>query len=432
MMTFFSRHYAWVLIGIALTVLLIFSIWVGRRERGWRGRVLAPLNWYSRNLTARRLTIDVIGAALILWGVHTFTQWVTPALRPSQMFTPPVVGPQPVRVSRAKEGTLDEIATYTGSVKPWEDDMIYARVNGWVHKLNVYPGDIVHQGELLVTQDITSLRPKLANARAQVVFWQAEYQRDKKLYAVGAISAAHFDATRMRFRSAQAALLQVATDINYATIRSPLNGVVAKRQIYPGVYVHKGEMMLKVDDLRRIRIQFDVDESDLQWIHPGTIVYIRFPQLSNTFLHQTFPKLFVHEPDGGAGALKARVAVVFPQENPITRTELVEVHLNTPHMRIQDNTYVVGNFVQSAINKGVLIPTSALTTESTGRQVVFVAPEFSRHGSVQEKAVEVGLKGPNRVQILKGITVGESVVTQGNRALVNGQPVDVLNGGGGQ
>lgn len=426
MLNFLSENYLWLLLGSVLFALLVFSVWVGRRERTWQGRLLAPLNWYSRNLGARRLTVNVLGAFLILWGVHAFTAWVTPALRPSQLFTPPVVGPQPVKIAQAKEGTLDEIVTYTGNVKPWEDDIIYARVGGWVRKLNVYPGDVVHTGEVLATLDLSALEPQLEDAKAHVVYWRAEFQRDKKLYQVGAISASRFDGTRLRYQAAQAQLHRVETDIGYATLRSPLDGVIAKRHVYPGVYVHKGEMVVKVDDLRRVRIQFDVAEGSLQWVHPGTVVYLRFPQMDDTLLHQGFPKRFVREPDTGTWALKTTVAAVFPQENPQTHTALVEVRIDNPDQLLHENSYVVGDLVRRSVDKGVLIPTTALTTEPGGKQVVFVAP-FSQQGSVQERTVTVGLRGPDQVQILKGLKAGEFVVTQGNRELVDGQTVDVLN-----
>lgn len=432
MLAFLSQNYLWLLLGVALVALLGLSVWLGRRERTWRGRLLAPLNWYSRNLAARRTTINVLGAALILWVVHFFTLWVTPALRPSQLFTSPVQGPQPVHVAQAREGALDEIATYTGSVQPWEDDVIYARVDGWVRKLNVYPGDVVHAGEVLATLDLSALEPQLEDARAQVTYWRAEFQRDQKLVEAGAISASRFDGTRMRYQAAQATLHRVETDIGYATLRSPLDGVIAKRHVYPGVYVHKGEMVVKVDDLHRVRIQFDVGESDLQWVHPGTTVYLRFSQLNDSLLHKRFPKRFVQEPDGGPGALQTKVAAVFPQENPQTRTALVEVRIDNPGLLLRENTYVVGDLVRRSVDKGILVPTSALTTEPGGKQVVFVAPPFSEQGPVESREVTVGLRGPDQVQIVKGVKAGEYVVTQGNRALVDGQTVDEINRGSGE
>ncbi|EQD41050.1 Secretion protein HlyD [mine drainage metagenome] len=337
-----------------------------------------------------------------------------------------MVGPQPVRVVQARVGTLDQIVTYTGSVQPWEDDVIYARVDGWVRKLNVYPGNVVHVGEVLATLDRSALEPRLESAEAGVTFWHAEFQRDRKLYDVGAISAAHFDGTRMRYQAAQAALQLARTDIGYATLRSPLDGVIAKRHVYPGVFVHQGEMMVKVDDLNRVRIQFAVDESDLEWIHPGSVVYLRFSQLDDSLLRQRFPKMFVQEPDGSS-ALRATVATVFPQENPMTHTAVVEARIANPDLILRENTYVVGDLVRRSVKNAILVPTSALTTEPGGKEVVFVVPPLSEQGTVTERDVTVGVHGPDEVQILKGVKAGEFVVTQGNRELVDGQTVDILN-----
>ena len=428
----FTHHYGWVIFGVLLVALIIFSVWLGRMERTWRGRLFAPLNWYSRNRAARRLTVDVLGAVLLLWVVQVFMLWVTPALRPSQLFTSPLVGPQPVRVAQAREGALDEIATYTGTVRPWEDAVIYARVAGWVKTLTVYPGDVVHRGEILVTLDLSALLPGLEKAKAQVMYWQAEFQRDAKLFKVGAISASHFDAAGMHYRAAQAALKQIRTEIGYATLRSPLDGVVAKRHVYPGVYVHKGGMIVKIDDLHRVRIQFDVGESDRQWVHPGTVVYLRFPQLSEGLLRRLFPHRLMSEPDGGRDALRARVAAVFPRENPATRTGVVEVRIDNPDLLLQSNSYVVGDLVRRHVNQGVLIPISALTTEPGGKLVVFVAPRFSKQGPVRERRVTIGVRGPDQVQIVKGVSPGEFVVTLGNRMLTDGQTVAEINRGGGE
>ncbi|EQD42031.1 membrane-fusion protein, partial [mine drainage metagenome] len=262
-----------------------------------------------------------------------------------------------------------------------------------------------------------ALRPQRERAQARVTFWRAEYGRDRTLYRAGAISATHFDATRMRYHAAEAGLNQITTDIGYATLRAPFDGVIAKRHVYPGVYVHTGEMMVKVDELDRVRIQFPVDESDLQWVHPGTLVYLRFPQLDAAVLRRRFPKRFVREPDGRT-ALEAHVAVVFPAENPMTRTAVVEVRIANPHLVLRANTYIVGDLVRRSISKGVLIPTAALTTEPGGKQVVFLVSPFAEQGTVEEHPVTVGVQGPNEVQILKGVKAGDFVVVEGNRELV--------------
>ncbi len=428
--TLFTQHYLWLIFGIFLLAAITGSWWLGRTEGTWRGRLGAPLNWYSRKRNVRRLTFNILGAALILWGVQMFTLWISPTLRPSQLFTSPLLGSQPVKVTQAKIGVLDELATYTGTVRPWQDDIVYARVGGWLTKLNVYPGDVVHKNEILATLDLSSLLPALDKAKAQTLYWQAEFKRDHSLYKDGAISASHFDVTRMHYQTAQAALQRGETDVGYATLRSPINGIVAKRHVYPGAYVHKGEMLVKIDDLHKVRIQFDVGESDLQWIHPGDRVYLHFPQISSVLLKKLYPKRFTHELNGTRGVLKAYVAVVFPRVNLQTRTGKIEVRINNHELMLRSNSYVVGDLVRRHVNKGVLVPTSALTTEPDGQQVVFVAPQFSSEGPVQKRSVVVGVRGQNRVQILKGIKPGEFVVTLGNRMLTDGQTVVELNRGG--
>jgi len=88
---------------------------------------------------------------------------------------------------------------------------------------------------------------------------------------------------------------------------------------------------------------------------------------------------------------------------------------------------VVGDLVRRSVKNAILVPTSALTTEPNGKQVVFVVPPLSEQGTVTERDVTVGVHGPDEVQILKGVKAGEFVVTQGNRELVDGQTVDILN-----
>ena len=154
--------------------------------------------------------------------------------------------------------------------------------------------------------------------------------------------------------------------------------------------------------------------------------------MSGALLKKLYPKHFTHEPGDTRVVLQTRVAAVFPRENLQTRTGKVEVRIENPKLLLRSNSYVVGDLVRHHVSKGILIPTAALTTEPDGQQVVFVAPQFSSEGPVQKRSVVVGVRGPNRVQILKGIKPGEFVVTLGNRMLTDGQTVIELNRGGGE
>jgi hypothetical protein len=190
--SFAAENDLWLAGGAALVVLLLLAVVLSRERAGrQRGRLLAPLNWYAGHRGARRFTVNVVGVTLIIWFAQTFSLWVQPTLTPDMLFMPPVIGPQGVDVVIVEEGPLEDLVTYTGTVLPYEDNMVYARVDGYVKELKVYPGDRVKKGQVLATLETSELDPRMDRARADVAFWKAEFERDKDLFEAGAISASH-------------------------------------------------------------------------------------------------------------------------------------------------------------------------------------------------------------------------------------------------
>ena len=98
-------------------------------------------------VAVRRAVVNVVGIGLVVWGTLWFTDWVRPSLTAEQLFTPPVVGPQPVKVVYVTQKTIERTATYTGTVHPYERVVINARSSGFVENVTVYPGDHVRAGQ---------------------------------------------------------------------------------------------------------------------------------------------------------------------------------------------------------------------------------------------------------------------------------------------
>lgn len=229
---------------------------------------------------------------------------------------------------------------------------------------------------------------------------------------------------------AQVTLLE--TRIGYATIRARTNGIIAKRWIYPGVYVKQGQRVLSIDNLDRVRIRFSVGERDLLYLHPGSRVYLRFPQMASDLLRQSFPNRITVEEGGRSFRVAAEVAVVFPNEDPQTRTGTVEVRLANPNHILKSNTYVIGALVRRETEHALVVPRYAVIRISEKESpVVFTGPRFSDDGEVKQKKVKTGMSSQRYIQILKGIKPEEFVVTRGNRIITDGQTVHVLHREGG-
>jgi RND family efflux transporter MFP subunit len=207
----------------------------------------------------------------------------------------------------------------------------------------------------------------------------------------------------------------------YAEIRSSSEGVVTERLISPGVLVNPGQAILKVAQIRPIRIQANVPESDLAKIRVGDPVQI------------------LSEKRKG-GALVAKVSSVTPSVDPTTRMGVVEAVVPN-----DDSRFLPGEFVTMAISTGeasdaLRVPSSAIQWQaqddggiqaSGAKPYVWVAEpkagETNRYAA-QPKAVEIGGRDGEFVEILSGLKEGDPVIVDGQQNLHPGDLVAATEG----
>ena len=381
-------------------------------------------------LGVRRAVINVVGAGLVLWGTLWFADWVQPSLTSEDLFTPPVVGPQAVKVALATQKTLERTATYTGAVYPYERVVLQARTSGFVEEVAAYPGDYVEAGQIVVELETTELEPRLQKALAELRFLRAELKRDRKLYKAGAISPSAIELSRSKERVAAATVELIETEIGYATVLAPSDGWVSKRAVDPGQYVQKGQHLLAYDRLAEVRIRFDVAIQDLASIGRGSEVVLEFPEVpANRASSAGWADRLV---DGYPNpAVRANVTSVFPSADERSRLGVVEVMIPNPDLILKSNAYVIGHFVTDRATDAWVVPERALTPMPGGKTVIFVAPAFADQGEAEMREVRVGLRNGKEAQILEGLEEPAYVVVAGNRSLTSGETVMVIAREGG-
>lgn len=381
-------------------------------------------------LGVRRAVINVVGAGLVLWGTLWFADWVQPSLTSEDLFTPPVVGPQAVKVALATQKTLERTATYTGTVHPYERVVLQARTSGFVEEVAAYPGDYVEAGQVVVELETTELEPRLQKALAEHRFLRAELKRDRKLFKAGAISPSAIELSRSKERVAAAIAELRKTEIGYATVRAPSDGWVSKRAVDPGQYVQKGQHLLAYDRLAEVRIRFDVAIQDLASISRGSEVILEFPEIPAKRASSAgwADRLVDGYPNP---AVRANVTSVFPSADERSRLGVVEVMIPNPDLLLKSNAYVIGHFVTDRATDAWVVPERALTPMPGGKTVIFVAPAFADQGEAEMREVRVGLRNGKEAQILEGLEEPAYVVIAGNRNLTNGETVMVIAREGG-
>jgi Cu(I)/Ag(I) efflux system membrane fusion protein len=173
------------------------------------------------------------------------------------------------------------------------------------------------------------------------------------------------------------------------TLRSPYRGVVVEKSVLGGQRIMAGDVAYKIADLSLVWLEGEVFEQDLHAVRLGLPVAAEFTALPGVMR-------------------KGRVAYVYPTINPETRTARIRVELTNPDMALKPGMYATIRF--SATTGNVLsVPRSAVL--ATGeRTFVFVR---SAEGQFVPHPVTLGAATDTRVEILRGLKEGDTVVTSG-------------------
>ncbi len=182
---------------------------------------------------------------------------------------------------------LSTSITATGSIEPVTQVEVGTQVSGIIDKIYVDYNSVVHKGDIIAELDKTNLTSELASAKSNLANYQsnlnyqtANYNRYKTLYNKGLVSANDYENARLSYEQAlqQVAVQQqnvqkAQTNLGYATITSPIDGVVLSREVEEGQTVASAmttpTLFIIAQDLTDMRVIADIDEADIGGVQEG-------------------------------------------------------------------------------------------------------------------------------------------------------------------
>ena len=188
------------------------------------------------------------------------------------------------------KGNVSNFITATGTIEPVTEVEVGTQVSGIIDKIYVDYNSVVKKGELIAEMDKVTLQSELQSAKATYDGNEAEYDYQKKLYDRNRklhekqlISDMDYEETVYNFQRAQsaleqskAALAKAERNLSYATITSPIDGVVTSRDVEEGQTVASGfetpTLFTIAADLTKMQVVADVDEADIAGVEEGTRV----------------------------------------------------------------------------------------------------------------------------------------------------------------
>ena len=196
-------------------------------------------------------------------------------------------GGMKLETEKVSRSSISNVVTATGTVEPVTEVDVGTQVSGIVSKLYADYNDVVTAGQLIAKMDTVTLHAELQSATAQLnkskseyEYQQKNYARNKVLYEKKLISDTDYETAtytyeqaKANYEQSQASMVKVRRNLEYATITSPINGVIINRAVEEGQTVAAGfetpTLFTIAADLTKMQIIADVDEADIGSVLEG-------------------------------------------------------------------------------------------------------------------------------------------------------------------
>lgn len=303
--------------------------------------------------------------------------------------------------------TIRNSVTATGTVEPVTEVEVGTQVSGIIDRLYADYNDVVKAGQLIAEMDKVTLQAELESSQAQLESSKTEYEyqmknytRTKTLYEKELVSDSEYDEAyylyekaRNAYEQAKAAIIKVKRNLGYATITSPIDGVVISRAVEEGQTVAAGfetpTLFTIAADLTQMQVVADVDEADIGQVADNQRV---------TFTVDAYPD------DTFEGTVK-QVRLQATTESSVVTYEVVITAYN-PDLKLKPGLTANVTIYTLEKDNALAVPTKALR---------FVPDEelLSELNLTVEPASEHSVAGKREVWVRSGQTLSARFVTTG-------------------
>ena len=331
------------------------------------------------------------------------------------------------------KGEISESITATGTIEPVTEVTVGTQVSGIIDKIYVDYNSTVTKGQLIAEMDRVTLQSELASqraayngAKAEYEYQKKNYERNKGLHEKQLISDVdyeqivyNYEKAKSSFESSQASLAKAERNLSYATITSPIDGVVTSRSVEEGQTVASGfstpTLFTIAADLTQMQVVTDVDEADIAGIEEGQ----RATFTVDAYPNDTFEGVVTQIRLGQAGSSSSSSSTT-SSTTVVTYEVVIAAH--NPDLKLKPRL-TANVTIYTLDRKNVLsVPARALrfTPEKPliGDKDIVKDCEseyklWTREGNTfTAHPVEIGISNGINTEIISGVNEGTVVITE--------------------
>lgn len=349
--------------------------------------------------------IILVGAGLIGWGVYSQLPKTNEELAAAdKVMTGKKNGKKILNVNAKiiKPQLLTDEILISGLLLPDEEVDLSFETSGKIVEINFEEGSAVKKGQLLAKVNDRQLQAQLQRLVGQLKLAEDRVFRQNALLERDAVSKEAYEQVKTDLATLNADIEMVKANIALTELRAPFDGVIGLRQISVGSYASPTTIVAKLTKISPLKVEFNVPERYASQIKKGTNLTFRL--------------------EGNLDAFDAKVYALESKIDLVTHNLAIRAIYPNSNKAVMPGRYASIRLKKEEIPNAIAIPTEAIVPEM-GKDKVFLY----RSGKAEPVEVNTGIRTESEVQILRGLQMGDTILTSGTLQLRTGLPVTLDN-----
>ena len=338
------------------------------------------------------------------------------------------LGPKPemktkLVTAKAEMGSINTTITATGTIEPVTSVEVGTQVSGIIDRIYVDYNSVVKKGQVIaemdrknLLSDLTTAQSNLASAKSALDYQESYYNRYKTLFEKGLISANDYESARNQYvqaketyRSRQESVKTSQQNLSYATITSPIDGVILDKAVEEGQTVAAGfstpTLFTIAQDLTDMRVIADIDEADIGGVKEGQRVTFSVDAFPEDTFEGTVTQVR-QQPTTESNVVTYEVVIGAPNQDLKLKPGLT-ANVTIYTQELKDVLVVPSKALKFTPNRMIVGPDGKINDVQAAKKV------WTKEGNTfTAHAVKVGVSDGTKCQILEGLHAGAEIITE--------------------
>lgn len=307
-----------------------------------------------------------------------------------------------VGVTDVKTGPFDHYIRVQGKLDGDQNAAVFAEAPGTISDRYADVGQNVVKGQVLAQIDDQQYRSQLDGLETQYKFAAEMFDKQKRLWDQKIGSEVQYLQSKTSKESLEQQIASLRQQIDKFKIKSPIDGTIEECNIKVGIVVSPDPRLaaFRVVAFKNLKVTAEVSEAYSSRVEKGDKLVITFPDVNRQ--------------------VETEVSFVSKYINPVNRTFLIETKINSNSPGLKANMIAIILINDYHADNAVVIPVNVIQSDLTG-SYVYVARPKDTFNAVYKQPVEIGSSYNGVTEILKGLTIGDKVVSTGYQDLIDGE-----------